>query len=178
SMALGTVGKSYIPSTAATTWEVYYPNGLLAQYNQIQDYGHPLSDAIRVIKSWGGKITGGGSTTPVKPTTPTPTKPKTTPKKKPVANTAPQTPIYLKGSRGYQLGGNNHATRYGDFLFNKNKKASSKPTNSKKPAQTDHNQNVKQGNQTKPKPSNPSTSLDLAWLDSIHGQQVGGSEQC
>lgn len=177
SLALGTVGKSYIPSTAATTWEVYYPNGLLAQYNQIQDYGHPLTDAIRVIKSWGGTITG-SSGTPAKPSKPAPNKPPTTSKPKPAVNTAPQTPIYLKNSNGFQLGGDNHSIRYGDFLFNKNKKASSKPTNNKKPAQDNHNQDVNQGNKDKPKPSNPNPNLDLAWLDSIHGQQVGGSDQC
>lgn len=164
SLALGTVGKSYIPSTAATTWEVYYPNGLLAQYNQIQDYGHPLTDAIRVIKSWGGTITG-SSGTPAKPSKPAPNKPPTTSKPKPVVNTAPQTPIYLKNSNGFQLGGDNHSIRYGDFLFNKNKKASSKPTNNKKPAQDNHNQDVNQGNKDKPKPSNPNPNLDLAWLD-------------
>lgn len=63
SMPLGTVGRSYIPLTAATTWEVYYPDGLKKEFNKVQDYGHPLNDTIENIKSMGGDPGQAGSST-------------------------------------------------------------------------------------------------------------------
>lgn len=54
----GTIGRAYIPSTAAATWDAYYPNGLKAEYNGIQDYGGAITDALETIKSWGGTIGG------------------------------------------------------------------------------------------------------------------------
>ena len=59
-MASGTIGRVVIAGTAAATWEVYYPNGLLAEYNGVQDYGAPLTKMKDLILQWGGTI-GGGS---------------------------------------------------------------------------------------------------------------------
>lgn len=60
-MASGTIGRAYIASTAATTWEVYYPKGLKKQYNRVQDYGTPLSGMIQSIKKLGGDPSQGGA---------------------------------------------------------------------------------------------------------------------
>lgn len=60
-----TVGRSYIPATAATTWEVYYPDGLKKEFNKIQNYGHPLNDTMSNIKKMGGDPMQGGSNTSV-----------------------------------------------------------------------------------------------------------------
>lgn len=177
-MPLGTIGHAYIPSTAAATWEVYYPNGLLVEYNKVQNYGHPFTDAIRILKSWGGKITDGGSTTPVKPNKPAPSKPSTTPKPKPSVNTAPIKPVYHGAYMSHELGGSNRGFTNLNFEFFNNKKKADKPSNDTKPSNDNHNQDVDQGNKDKPKPSKPNEKLDLSWLDSIHGQQVGGDEQC
>ncbi|MCA9331095.1 C40 family peptidase, partial [Candidatus Saccharibacteria bacterium] len=62
SMPEGTIGRAYIPATAATTWEVYYPNGLKKEYNKVQDYGHPLNDTMENIQKMGGNPAEGGST--------------------------------------------------------------------------------------------------------------------
>ena len=56
----GTIGKVVIAGTAAATWEVYYPNGLLAEYNGVQNYGTPINHMIQYIEEWGGTISGGG----------------------------------------------------------------------------------------------------------------------
>lgn len=61
SMPVDTIGRSYIPATAATTWEVYYPNGLKKEFNKVQNYGSPLSDMIEGIKSMGGNPLAIGS---------------------------------------------------------------------------------------------------------------------
>jgi hypothetical protein len=58
----GTIGRVYIPATAAVTWEVYYPNGLKQQYNKVQDYGAPLSASMQNIKTMGGDPQQGGTT--------------------------------------------------------------------------------------------------------------------
>jgi hypothetical protein len=58
----GTIGRVYIPATAAVTWEVYYPNGLKQQYNKVQDYGAPLSASMQNIKKMGGDPQQGGAT--------------------------------------------------------------------------------------------------------------------
>lgn len=64
----GTIGRALIPLTAAAAWEVYYPNGLLKEYNQIQNYGAPINNMINTIEEWGGVIGGnGGGTDPVDP---------------------------------------------------------------------------------------------------------------
>lgn len=65
----GTIGRVVIAGTAAATWEVYYPQGLLKEYNQVQDYGKPLNHMMNLIISWGGTIEGGGGGKPVFPTT-------------------------------------------------------------------------------------------------------------
>jgi hypothetical protein len=62
SMPSGTIGRAYIPATAATTWEVYYPNGLKSEFNQVQNYGHPLNDTMQNIQKMGGDPTKGGAT--------------------------------------------------------------------------------------------------------------------
>lgn len=69
-MPSGSIGKVVIAGTAAATWEVYYPNGLKASYNGIQDYGAPINAMIDSIEDWGGSITG-GTTDPTEPTEPT-----------------------------------------------------------------------------------------------------------
>lgn len=58
-MPAGSIGKVVIAGTAAATWEVYYPNGLLAEYNGVQDYGAPINAMIDSIEEWGGSVTGG-----------------------------------------------------------------------------------------------------------------------
>lgn len=60
-LPLGTIGRVVIAGTAAATWEVYYPNGLKAEYNGVQDYGAPINHMIQYIEEWGGNISGGGS---------------------------------------------------------------------------------------------------------------------
>ena len=60
-MAKGTIGRAYIPNTAAATWDAYYPIGLKAEYNGVQDYGRAISDAFESIKSWGGQIGKGNN---------------------------------------------------------------------------------------------------------------------
>lgn len=62
SMPAGTIGRAYIPATAATTWEVYYPDGLKAEFNQVQNYGRPLNDTMQNIQKMGGNPTVGGAT--------------------------------------------------------------------------------------------------------------------
>lgn len=62
SMPSGTIGRAYIPATAATTWEVYYPNGLKGEYNKVQDYGSPLHDTMQNIQKMGGDPSQGGAT--------------------------------------------------------------------------------------------------------------------
>ena len=62
-MQSGSIGKVVIAGTAAATWEVYYPNGLKAEYNGVQNYGAPITGMINTIEEWGGVIgnTGGGT---------------------------------------------------------------------------------------------------------------------
>lgn len=57
-MPSGAIGKVVIAGTAAATWEVYYPNGLKASYNGVQDYGKPLTEMYQNIESWGGSLDG------------------------------------------------------------------------------------------------------------------------
>lgn len=57
-MTSGSIGRVVIAGTAAATWEVYYPNGLLAEYNGVQDYGAPINAMMNTIIEWGGS---GGS---------------------------------------------------------------------------------------------------------------------
>ncbi|HET7827705.1 MAG TPA: hypothetical protein VFK97_02455, partial [Candidatus Saccharimonadales bacterium] len=58
----GTIGRVYIPASAAATWEVYYPNGLKKEYNHVQNYAAPLKDAMQNIQSMGGDPLQGGAT--------------------------------------------------------------------------------------------------------------------
>lgn len=59
SLGKGTIGRALIPLTAAATWEVYYPNGLLKEYNQVQNYAKPINVMIDTIIAWGGSVSGG-----------------------------------------------------------------------------------------------------------------------
>ncbi|WP_040950108.1 RHS repeat-associated core domain-containing protein [Gorillibacterium massiliense] len=52
-MPSGSIGRAYIAATAATTWEVYYPNGLLKKYNTVQNYGAPMQGVMKSIKAMG-----------------------------------------------------------------------------------------------------------------------------
>src|SRR5690606_38028450 len=61
SMPAGTIGRAYIPATAATTWEVYFPDGLKKEFNRVQNYGAPLSDTMRHIETMGGNPLEGGA---------------------------------------------------------------------------------------------------------------------
>ena len=51
SMPSGSIGRIYIPATAAATWEVYYPQGLSKSYNQVQNYSAPLQGVLSFIKA-------------------------------------------------------------------------------------------------------------------------------
>ncbi len=65
SMSVGSIGRVIISGTAAATWEVYYPDGLKAEYNGVQNYGAPINKIIDMIESWGGVIVdNGGGTNP------------------------------------------------------------------------------------------------------------------
>lgn len=55
----GSIGKVVIAGTAAATWEVYYPNGLKAEYNGVQDYAAPITAMLNSIEAWGGSLSGG-----------------------------------------------------------------------------------------------------------------------
>lgn len=68
SLPKGTIGRVVISGTAAATWEVYYPNGLLKEYNQIKNYGAPLNNMIITIQKWGGSVVGGSGGVPTFPT--------------------------------------------------------------------------------------------------------------
>lgn len=57
----GAIGRVVIAGTAAATWEVYYPNGLKASYNGVQNYGKPLTEQYKNIEKWGGSLTGGSN---------------------------------------------------------------------------------------------------------------------
>src|SRR5699024_7323395 len=55
----GSIGRVVIAGTAAATWAVYYPNGLLKEYNGVQNYADPITVMYKTIEEWGGSITGG-----------------------------------------------------------------------------------------------------------------------
>ena len=57
----GGIGKVVIAGTAAATWAVYYPNGLKASYNGVQDYADPITVMYKTIEEWGGSLDGGSS---------------------------------------------------------------------------------------------------------------------
>lgn len=167
SMPSGTIGRAYIPSTAAATWEVYYPNGLLKSYNQVQDYGAPMTACIKVIKAWGGKIDG-GTPDPNPDPNPDPTPPNPNPD--PIPTTSKNKIYQLFPNSTYQLGGSDHLLRFNQSLYHK--VTSSDGGGGDNPPTPDPDPNP-------PNPNpDPNPTLDLAWLDSIHGQQVGGSDQC
>ena len=60
-MPSGSIGRLYIAAGAAAAWEIYYPNGLKKEYNQVQNYATPLEDAMNNIKSMGGDPQQGGA---------------------------------------------------------------------------------------------------------------------
>lgn len=55
SLPIGTIGRVLIAGTAAATWEVYYPKGLLKEYNGVQDYAKPITAIANSIVEWGGE---------------------------------------------------------------------------------------------------------------------------
>lgn len=71
SMPAGTIGRAYIPSTAAATWEVFYPDGLKKAFNKVQNYGNPLQDMMNNIRTMGGNPAQGGSGSDMCPPTTT-----------------------------------------------------------------------------------------------------------
>lgn len=58
---LGTIGHVYGAGTAAAAWAIWYPQGLKAEYNGVQNYGNPLSQCVDLIKSWGGSLSSYGA---------------------------------------------------------------------------------------------------------------------
>lgn len=58
---LGTIGHVYGAGTAAAAWAIWYPQGLKAEYNGVQNYGNPLSQCVDYIKSWGGSLSDYGA---------------------------------------------------------------------------------------------------------------------
>ena len=58
---LGTIGHVYGAGTAAAAWAIWYPQGLKAEYNGVQNYGNPLSQCVDLIKSWGGSLSDYGA---------------------------------------------------------------------------------------------------------------------
>lgn len=71
----GTIGKTYCAGTAAAAWAMWYPQGLSARYNGVQNYGNPLEHmADLILNVWHGKIdgknVGNNATSPSRPTTP------------------------------------------------------------------------------------------------------------
>ena len=58
---LGTIGHVYGAGTAAAAWSIWYPQGLKAEYNGVQNYGNPLAQCVDLIKSWGGSLSSYGA---------------------------------------------------------------------------------------------------------------------
>ena len=58
---LGTIGHVYGAGTAAAAWAIWYPQGLKAEYNGVQNYGNPLAQCVDLIKSWGGSLSDYGA---------------------------------------------------------------------------------------------------------------------
>lgn len=58
---LGTIGHVYGAGTAAAAWSIWYPQGLRAEYNGVQNYGNPLAQCVDLIKSWGGSLSSYGA---------------------------------------------------------------------------------------------------------------------
>lgn len=58
---LGTIGHVYGAGTAAAAWAIWYPQGLKAEYNGVQNYGNPLAQCVDLIKSWGGSLSSYGA---------------------------------------------------------------------------------------------------------------------
>ena len=58
---LGTIGHVYGAGTAAAAWAIWYPQGLKAEYNGVQNYGNPLAQCVDLIKSWGGSLSEYGA---------------------------------------------------------------------------------------------------------------------
>lgn len=77
-MPSGSIGRVIIAGTAAATWAVYYPNGLLASYNGVQNYSNPMKIIAQAIVEWGGDLNA--TTDPIDPD-PTPPPDDSTPDK-------------------------------------------------------------------------------------------------
>lgn len=54
-----TIGKLYCAQTAAAAWAMWYPQGLNASYNGVQNYANPLREiANTILDRWGGNVNG------------------------------------------------------------------------------------------------------------------------
>lgn len=54
-----TIGKLYCAQTAAAAWAMWYPQGLNASYNGVQNYANPLREiANTLLDRWGGSVDG------------------------------------------------------------------------------------------------------------------------
>lgn len=54
-----TIGKLYCAQTAAAAWAMWYPQGLNAAYNGVQNYANPLREiANTILDRWGGNVNG------------------------------------------------------------------------------------------------------------------------
>ena len=58
---LGTIGHVYGAGTAAAAWAIWYPQGLKAEFNGVQNYGNPLAQCVDLIKAWGGSLSSYGA---------------------------------------------------------------------------------------------------------------------
>lgn len=54
SLPSGSIGRLYLQGTAAATWAAYYPQGLNAANNGVQNYGDPIKESMDIISSMGG----------------------------------------------------------------------------------------------------------------------------
>ena len=55
SLPKGALGRMYLSGTAAATWGCFDPDALKASVNGVQNYGNPIEQVMKLIKSWGGK---------------------------------------------------------------------------------------------------------------------------
>lgn len=58
------IGKFYLAGTAAAVWAIFYPQGLLAENNGVQNYADPLQGGVDFIKQMGGTFSGSGTSKP------------------------------------------------------------------------------------------------------------------
>nr|DAK50484.1 MAG TPA: Lysin [Caudoviricetes sp.] len=178
SWPLGTIGIIYAAGTAAATWAAFYPNGLSAAYNGVQNYGDPFASLVDTINALGGSV---GGTKPKPPTQNPSNKPSTKPK--PTTPTKPKDPeLILKNGRIQMVGrtlkvmGQNATFMQsgpGEWLITSAKTEANSTPQKPKPSDKD------QANQNKPaKPKPPASSLKpVSDIAGLIGTTVG-SGQC